>query len=181
MAKLSILLTGTFKTAGFEYHNHKTNMVEMMSKKAIRELFSKLDPNDLGLMVVGFDGESPTEYGFRTSDQKKKGALFNVSLNSDATGLDVELAGEWAVKLRSGADKDARKSEFYLEGITYKGGSWHGFISKIEGLVYDTKEVPELDENGNPVTEQYGDRDVTVMRTIYNFETWPKITEATVK
>lgn len=102
MAKLSIILRKKFKTIGFNYHNHETSQSEMMSPKAIRKLFSTIDQNDLGLMVIGFDGESPVHFNFGTTDQKKRGALFNVSLNADATGLDVELAGEWSVKLRGG-------------------------------------------------------------------------------
>ena len=181
MAKLTIIITGKFKTAGFKYHNHETCNTEMMSKKAIRELFSTLDPNELGLQVVGFDGEGPVAFGYKKPDQKKREALFNVSLNADATGLDVELAGEWSVKLRSGADDHARRSEFYLEGITYKGGEWNGFISQIEGLVDDHKSVPELDEKGNPVIEKFGGLTRTRMRIVYDFDTWPKITEVTVK
>jgi hypothetical protein len=181
MAKLSIILTGKFKTTGFEYHNHETGAIEMMSKKSISDLFSTLDPNELGLMVVGFDGDSTAGFAYKKTDQKKQGTLFNVSLNADATGLDVELAGEWSVKLRSGADNYARESEFYLEGITYKGGSWSGFISIIEGLDNNHQQVPELDEKGNPVIVQFGNKTITPMRTVYNFDTWPRITEVTVK
>lgn len=182
MAKLSIIITGQFKTNGFIYHDHKTNKSSMMTPNAVRKLFSTLDPNDLGLTVIGFDGEGPCEFNYSTTDQKKRGALFNVSLNADATGLDVELAGEWSVKLRAGADEQARKSQFYLEGFTYKGGSWRGFISRVEGLVDDQQQVPELDEKGNPVVVKYGNMEpITPMRTIYNFDTWPKVTEVTVK
>lgn len=182
MAKLSFVLNGKFKTFGFRYQNHESGIIEMMPTSAVREIFSRIDPNDLGLSIIGFDGEGLCEFNYGTTDQKKRGALFNVSLNADATGLDVEMTGEWSVKLRPGADEQARNCSFYLEGITYKGGSWSGFTSRIEGLVDDQQEVPVLDENGNPVIFEFENMEpMTQMRTIYNFDTWPKVTEVSVK
>ncbi len=172
MAKLSVVINAKFSTKGFIAHDHEKFVERNLTADEVKALFAEIDSNELGISLLG---HIPGEQGLisidlRKTQQKKRGGEFLVNLNPDASGLDVELAGEWVAKLRSGAEKTAKLCDWYLQGVTYNGGSWRGFLSPLEGQVDAERREQFTNERG------YAE-----FRTWFVWDGWHKISDAAVK
>ena len=134
MANLTIDINDTFKTGELIVHSKETFQNESLSGPRAVEYFSKCASEDFAMYVVAVNptsGEADVSFEFGLKSFKK-GAVFELFLNDDNTGLVAKVEGKFAVKLRAGVEEGLPPGAiFKLQGFCYKGGSYRGFMSYL--------------------------------------------------
>lgn len=140
MAKLTVSLEQTFVTSGFLFNDEKTSEERLMTAAEAKKYFTLIDSENLALYVVSFNpaGEyDAVSFEFPTSSVKK-GGVFDVDLLPDCSGVSVRISGQLEVTLRAGAKDYVTSARLLLvQGLSYRGGSYMGFMSYLNGQTED--------------------------------------------
>lgn len=139
MATLEVKVNLSFETGPLIAHNEKTFREEELIGDAASKKFELVDPKMLALYVVALDPEEGgAAVGFEFDVKSmKKGGEFVVNLKDDASGLTGLATGSFVLKLRAGVapmlEGYGDKIDFRLEGISYDGGAYNGFMARLAG------------------------------------------------
>lgn len=149
MATLEITLDLNFETGALVARNDDTCKNESLVGAAARTLFEAADPKALSLYVAALDPEEGwPSVGFEFDKKSLKKGTFEVELKADGSGLIGTAKGTFLLKLRAGVAPMLQgygdKLDLRLQGISYKGGSFNGFISNLAGQVDDAKKWHQI-------------------------------------
>ena len=140
MAKLTVSLEQTFVTSGFLFNDEKTFEERLMTSAEVKKYFKSIDTDKLALYVVSFnpaDEYDSVGFEFPTSSVKK-GGVFDAELLPDCSGMSVRINGQLEVTLRAGAkDYVTPARPLLVKGLSYRGGSYTGFMSYLNGQTED--------------------------------------------
>jgi hypothetical protein len=132
MAKLSVKLSLSFATGPLIAMNHEESQMMVVIGKALEDMVKCADLSKLGFDVTLKD---EVYYSFPLSSGKK-GAIIEIKINDDLSGLAAKIDGVFEVKLRSGAERglQVKKPDLRLKAVTWNGGNWNGFEARPVGI-----------------------------------------------
>jgi hypothetical protein len=133
MAKLTIELDTKFQTNGYEVTEDFTTIA--IDGEAVKKKFNPVSLQDISIFLLAEDpGEEFGGISFELPILGHPKGEVLIEDKKDNSGLIVTMKGKFQLKLRAGV-KESIKSDWNLRmaGVAYRGGSYSGFMSYIEG------------------------------------------------
>lgn len=121
-----------FKTQGFQitedFEEIKANM------QIVKNKFPELEVADISIfLLLMAPGEDFGGISFEVPIVGHKKASIEIKEDFDQVGFQVELRGEFKVKIRDGVKNAVEKgSKLKLAGVAYRGGAYRGFLSYVK-------------------------------------------------
>lgn len=133
MAKLNVKVDLNFVTDGFLKHNEDTFREELLNADEVVQYVTPDVLNDLSLHVVTQNPEDEFDsIGFELPLQNSSSLSCTIELNDDNTGITAEIKGDISINLRAGVIDEIQSNwPLKIQGISYKGGSYNGFMSNL--------------------------------------------------
>jgi len=123
-----------------QVHDKNSSTAVFLDRVAATALFAKIAPDELEFEVVSTSEGAEASFPF-AAKSGKKGSRFEVVLVNDGEALDVVIAGEFSVSVRSGVVGLFKESlvpiDFRIRGVIWKGGYFNGFTAWVKDSDYD--------------------------------------------
>lgn len=145
MAKLVVKVSQKFVTGPLYVYNNETFKNDILLGEELIKMLSGCDASRYGFEAVTINKDHQVSFVFDTTCGKK-GSFIDLKPTSDSSGLDVNIEGEFSVKLRSGVAPVLQsfwdKMDLRIWAATYNGSRWNGFSAYAKGInIDDNKEI----------------------------------------